>query len=370
MRIGIITINDCDNYGNRLQNYALQRFLQQKFGEINTVWWSANSYLPITGSPYAFKNIIKYILNWKNQRGDVSKHYVKKGIREYNIKKFTDGHISIKYDYAIKDTLNSQYDYFIVGSDQVWNPFFWGNIDNYSKAYFLQFADNDKRIAYSASFGISELSRKHKKLFKKGLDGISHISVREEVGARIVKELTGRDVPVLVDPTLLLSQKEWQQISFAPEWYDGEKYILTYFLGKVPMVLQKLANEYGYKIYNLMDKEDLNLYTSRVEEFLWLIEHAQLVCTDSFHACVFSIIFNIPFLVVNREQVGMVDMTSRLDTLMKLFGYQDRFVDFNTFDIDFSKVMIMDFSKVVDVQDRERERSLSFFKQAMSIRLT
>ena len=145
------------------------------------------------------------------------------------------------------------------------------------------------------------------------------------------------------------------------------KYILTYFLGDVPQVLDELAKEHNYKIYNLMDADNLNLYTSRVEEFLWLIDHAELVCTDSFHACVFSIIFNTPFVVVKRQQKGMADMTSRLDTLLGLFGYQNRLIDFVKITIKADELLRMDFSKVKAIQKREIARSTEFLKKAMKM---
>ncbi len=365
MNAAIITLNDHKNYGNRLQNYALQTFLNKHFGETATIWWEAYKYLPASGNPLAVKNIIKYIVNWRKQRDDLGKCFLRRGIREYNIKKFSDQFISIQYDCCLKEGLRNRSNCFIVGSDQVWNPLFWRNIDEYSNAYFLKFADENKRIAYAASFGISELPCKYNDLFKRGLDGIPYISVREQAGAEIVKKLTGREVPVLVDPTLLIDAEEWRALKMQPEWYRGEKYILTYFLGNVPPMIKKLAKEYDLKIYNLMDKECLDLYVSRVEEFLYLIDNAELVCTDSFHACVFSILFNTPFVVVSRQQKGVADMTSRLDTLMKLFGYQERYVGFENENIDFTKLLNMDFKHVKDIQRIERKRSLAFLKEAL-----
>ena len=365
MKNAIITMNGHHNYGNRLQNFALQYFLGS-FGNSETIWWSENNYLPSTGNNYSLKSIIKYILNYRNQRDDVSKFYTRIGIREYNIKKFSDDHIVIKYDYCIKKNLNFQYDNFIVGSDQVWNPLFWDN-EVSKEVNFLQFTDLKKRIAYAASFGIRELPSKFIDIFKEGLDGIPFISVREQAGAAIVKRLTGREVPVLVDPTLLLDADEWRALVMRPKWYKGEKYILTYFLGNVPSMIDTLAKKRDYKIYNMMDKNCLELYVSRVEEFLYLIDNAELVCTDSFHACVFSILFNTPFIVVNRKQKGMADMTSRLDTLMDLFGYKDRYINFDNDENDCENFFNMEFSEVKRIQEIERQRSYKFLQEALKL---
>ena len=110
------------------------------------------------------------------------------------------------------------------------------------------------------------------------------------------------------------------------------------------------------------------MYLSRVEEFLYLIDHAELVCTDSFHACVFSILFNTPFLVVNRQQKGVADMTSRLDTLLGLFDMKNRYIDFNTDKLEQDKIFHVDFNHVKDIQQREQKRSYAFLKQAMHLK--
>ena len=306
-----------------------------------------------------FKNKIKYILKRK---------YRYNAIRENNIKKFTDKYFEINYDDTLSSTLNISYSNFIVGSDQVWNPLFWDDIEKQYKTYFLRFADEQKRIAYAASFGISELPREYHEMFKEGLKGIPYISVREQAGADIVKQLTGRDVPVLVDPTLLIEAEHWRTLEMQPVWYKGEKYILTYFLGNVPPMLDRLAKDYNYKIFNLMDRKNFDLYVSCVEEFLYLIDHAELVCTDSFHACVFSILFNTPFLVVDRQQKGVANMTSRLDTLLGLFDMRDRHIDFNTDKLEQEKIFNVDFTRVKDIQQREQKRSYAFLKQAMHLK--
>lgn len=354
MKEMIITLNGNYNYGNRLQNYALVEYLNLNFNSNTKTLWDKNIHV---NKFTQFKNKIKYILKSK-YRYDI--------IRKNNIKKFTDKYFDIHYDEP-SSTLNINYKNFIVGSDQVWNPLFWSDVEKEYKTYFLRFADEQKRIAYAASFGISELPREYHEMFKEGLKEIPYISVREKAGADIVKQLTGRDVPVLVDPTLLIEAEHWRTLEMQPVWYKGEKYILTYFLGNVPPMLDRLAKDYNYKIFNLMDRKSFDLYVSRVEEFLYLIDHAELVCTDSFHACVFSILFNTPFLVVDRQQKGVANMTSRLDTLLGLFEMRNRYIDFNTDKLEQEKIFNVDFTCVKDIQKREQKRSYAFLKQAMHL---
>lgn len=124
--------------------------------------------------------------------------------------------------------------FFVVGSDQIWNPMF---VD--CKNEFLQFADFNKRIAYSASIGVSEIPEKKKAYFAECMKGMKHISVREEQGAKIVHSITGMDVPVLIDPTLLLNREAWERIIKKPDWMKNEKYILVFFLEKLPQLVRK-----------------------------------------------------------------------------------------------------------------------------------
>lgn len=368
MKIGIITISEHNNYGNRLQNYALQRFLLNYVDNVDTIWWCKDNYL--LNKKISIKMVVKYLLNYKGARSYIKNKYVKDCIREYNIKKFSDKYISIKYDYKINKDLSEIYNFFFVGSDQVWNPNFWAGWDslvNTINAVFLKFVPKEKRIAYAASIAIPEIPKDKEKFFKDSLNEMKAISMREKAGAELVKNLTGREVPVVVDPTILLSKEEWQKIEMVPEWYNGEKYILTYFLGNPSPIIKNIAKKNNWKIYNLMDKNDFDLYTSRVEEFVYLIDHAQLVATDSFHACVFSILMNTPFLVVNRQQKGVADMTSRIDTLMELFGYQDRYIINSECKLSEDEILYMDFSNVKVIQEREIRRSTEYIKKALNI---
>ena len=284
----------------------------------------------------------------------------------YNISKFTKK-ISTRLDFKIKDNLSEKYDYFIVGSDQVWNPNFWSKNNNHANIRFLKFVPKEKRLAYAASIAIPEIPKDKEQFFQDSLNEMKAISMREKAGADLVKSLIGREVPVVVDPTILLFKEEWQKIEMVPEWYHGEKYILTYFLGNSSSVIENIAKKNNWKIYNLMDKNNFNLYTSRVEEFIYLISHAQLVVTDSFHASVFSILMNTPFLVVDRQEKGMADMTSRIDTLMELFGYQDRYITNGKCDLPDKEILHMDFSNVKTIQEREIKHSTAYMKEALNI---
>lgn len=367
LKIGIITLNGYFNYGNRFQNYALQEYISRLFNEsiVNTIWYlKYNSSLK--ENMITLKNIRRYVFNRHGFKDFIdSGKYVYKIIREYNFKKFSDKYINSVFDYEIKPDLNNRYDYFIAGSDQIWNPYWLKN-----STEFLQFADRNKRIAYAASFGVSEIPDDKIDVVKKGLEGIDFISVREHEGAKIVKELTGRTVPVLVDPTLLLTSEEWEKVMERPAWYRDEKFILVYFLSKLPdkikSDIQHLAERYKLKIVDLMDKENIDYYCSPPSEFLYLIKNCSLMYTDSFHGTVFSILNKKPFVVSSRENVSM-NMDSRIDTLLSMFHLEDRKVSKDN-NYEITNPMEIEFPDVEAILERERQRSKEFLCKALNIK--
>ena len=314
-KIGIITLTGYFNYGNILQNYALQTFLNKLSKEqIVTTIWFKNTNLKI--SKRVLLNI-KKTFNINGFGSFINKliHF-QKAVRDYNFKNFHNKYINFVYE-KTKTELNDKYDYFVVGSDQVWNPYWLNDLTE-----FLQFADRNKRISYAASFGVSEINSEKVELVRKGLEGIDFISVREQAGAKIVKDLTGKDAQVVIDPTLLLTDKDWEEIMECPAWYYDEKYILVYFLGVLPDKIKSdiriLSEKYKLKIIDLMDKENIEYYTSSPGEFLYLIKNCSIMYTDSFHGTVFSILNRKPFVTCSK--VSSMNMDSRIDTLLSMFN--------------------------------------------------
>ena len=365
--IAIITLTGYFNYGNTLQNYALQASINKFFKDIivKTVWYKKYDF-KISKKYLTFSNIRRYVFNRHGFRDFINKReYIIDIIREYNFKKFSDKYIYSVFDFEMKADLNARYDYFIAGSDQIWNPY-----SEKLKNEFLQFADRNKRVAYAASFGVSEIKPDKVELVRKGLEGIDYISVREQAGAKIVKDLTGKDVPVLVDPTLLLTTKEWEKVMERPVWYREEKYILVYFLSKLPDKIRKdikdLAEKYKLKVIDLMDRENIDYYCSPPSEFLYLIKNCSLMYTDSFHGTVFSILNKRPFVVSSREHTGM-NMDSRIDTLLSMFNLESRKISKeNNYEI--ADPMEIEYPNVEVILERERQRSREFLCNALNIK--
>lgn len=284
IRIAKFTLDGYFNYGNVLQNYALQQVLLRYANQVDTIWTQSDTFLPDIWWKWTWKMYVKYLINWKNFRtkitnGDIGREMV----RQAKIRDFSDRYISyhrVPLD-ALSDRIK-QYDYCVVGSDQVWNPHF----GNYHQ-FFLGFAPEEKRLSYAASISTIDIPAEEHDFFVQGIKGMKALSVREQAGADLIEQLTGRKAEVHLDPTLLLTADEWRSVSRRPTWYHGGEYLLTYFLGRRPAQIDAIAEELGLTVVNLLDENVYEHYVTGVDEFLWAIDHASLVYTDSFHGSVF-----------------------------------------------------------------------------------
>lgn len=349
--IGIVTINDDDNYGNRLQNYAVQEFFRKE--NIN----------PLTLKNRPIRNTKdKYILR-------VLKDYIKKILkrpsrafeeRRKNFAKFNENIKFSEKEINAYSKISDQFDFFVTGSDQVWNP----NFGRLRDVDLLEFAKTEQRIAFSASFGISELPENCKEKAKRELENFKAISVREDRGKEIVEELTERkDVQVLVDPTMLLTSEEWDKVEKKPEQLKTDKYILNYFLGEMSekrkKEIERIAKENNCEIINILDKNS-PFYQTGPSEFLYLEKNAFLICTDSFHSSVFAILYNRPFVVFDREDAN-VKMNSRLDTLLKKFKLENRWYE----DKITEEQLQVDYKESYMILEGERKKAKEFLENAI-----
>lgn len=376
-KVGILTINDYSNYGNRLQNYASQEIIKELGYEVETVVNISKPKSRIEErSINKVERIHKFISLPFNDKVFLIKEkinnkvYSKKinkarEIKEEKFRDFTKKHIfETNYcisDESIPEDLNDKFDFFITGSDQVWNPIYRCG----SKIDFLQFADKKKRIAYSPSFGISSIPEVYVEDYKCWLKEFEFLSVREEAGARIIKKLTDRDAEVLLDPTMMLSKEKWMSISNQSRFKPKEKYILTYFLGKLgneyKKVINRVAKLYDFKVINLGSTRDLDLFSSDPSEFIDYINSSSIFFTDSFHGVVFSIIFEKPFIVCDRVENG-VSMSSRIDTLLNKFNLDSRKIS-NLKDYD--NILNVDYLNAKEILKEEQEKTLNYLKKAL-----
>ena len=226
-----------------------------------------------------------------------------------------------------------RYSAVITGSDQLWSPA--GLPTNY---YNLQFVPDDiRKISYASSFGVKNIPWYQKKRTAAFLNRIDFISMRENRGSEIVKELTGKDVPTILDPVFMFDKEGWEKL-IPVKREITEPYIFAYFLGETAehrKAVEKAAKKLGCKIVALRHLDqyvpndenfgDIALYDVAPDRFLNLLRGASYVCTDSFHGSCFSIIHRIPFVIFNRyAEESKHSKNSRIDTLCGNLGLQDR----------------------------------------------
>lgn len=362
MKIGIVTIVDYTNYGNRLQNYAVYYVLHKKLGckatsfaahkeraycDGNYILWCkelfakfVSSIMPSVAERKFGCNITRWTNFCKWSRKIPTKHYYEND--------------------KLPKKLNNEYDFFFAGSDQIWNYHF-DFINFYN--YFLKFADDKKRAAISASFGVEEIPDEWEKMYIDGLSGFAYISVREDAGQAIVRELLGKDVPVLIDPVMMISKEEWLKVSKKPRVDCSKPYILKYYLGDESEEdkIDAWAQKNGYEVYELLNDKMPKLYSAGPGEFISLISNAALVCSDSFHCIAFSIIFSKPFIVYNRRGKETY-MSSRLDTLLKKFGFENRWKSLLRED----EYLICNYEPVKEVLQMEQQKFMDYISDVLN----
>ena len=362
-KAGIITIVDLTNYGNRLQNYAVSEVLKKRgivAETLNFVECSSSKKVmcevkqAFRAVPFIY-DVVLYVMGKKSLK--------KKRIYSFN--KFSRKYLPVK---AIcvgeKDDLKqlqNKYDYFVIGSDQIWNP----EYGHAKKHDFAFFAKKEQKICFSPSFGVSTIKEQYCEQIGKCLSEIPNISVRERAGIDIVKELSGNNAEVLIDPTMMLDAEEWRCIKEKPEVDIQKKYILSYFIGKRTKEhdtkIKEWKEKYELEEYKLLDVQDTKLYCANPGEFVSLIEHATVVCTDSFHGSVFSILFGKPFVVFQRNGNGG-GTASRLDTLLGTFKLMNRYVH----NLEEKDLFVCDYEESYGILEKERKKVDEFLNNSFS----
>lgn len=358
----IVSLYGNSNFGNKLQNYAVQEILKKE--GLNTV--NIVNVPCLNNNKVNHTEVIKlYIKGWFRYilKGDKIKDCVdpkdpkerKKNFLEFNKKIANSKHF---FSFSRLQEFD-KYDYYFVGSDQIWNPIY-GGLSDLDLLTFTQ----KKKIAISASFGIEEIPLDYKGRVEQYISKFDAISVREEAAKSIIERITNRqDVEVLIDPTMMLQKEEWDRIVKKPREMLPDKYIVCYFLGtetkEYISAIHKIAAEKDCEIIDLSNLES-EFYCCGPSEFVYLIKTAEFVCTDSFHASVFSILYNRPFLVFDRNGKH-TGMGSRINTLLKTFHLEKLHYTGNFQDVKFE----YDFSITNQSLKKEREKAYRFIHHAL-----
>jgi len=349
-KIGIVTLYGNFNYGNRLQNYAMQEIIRELGFDACTVVCERSD------ARSRIKPLYNRLLSAFRPE---CKRYV-------SFARFNKRHISTDVirskDGLIPKEISARYDKFAVGSDQVWNP---GLRKRERSNFFLMFTEPDKKACISPSIGVSEIDGEYAEEYRGYLSDFRYLSCRELDGAKALSALTGKECEHIVDPTLALTADRWSELA-SPVRLPG-KYIFMLFLGEVKEELRRrieaYASEQGAEIIEISKKSD-RYYSVSPSEFVYLIKHAHLVFTDSFHASAFSVNLNVPFYVFERHQNDGVSnrMTSRIASLVSLFGLEDRYVVGELGEINPQ----CDFEKANRTLPGEREKFFSYAKKVLN----
>lgn len=350
MKVAILSLALETNYGGILQTYALQTILTrlghdvEVLQRVKTIDFT-NKNIPLE---YA-KRILKKLLINRNIRilnRNILKDmaYISK-----NMSNFYNENINIRYINSLSEICPDDYDAFIVGSDQVWRKeYFISSWNTQIKEAYLDFTNNWKdivRISYAASFGTDNLSEYTEKDIiecRNAIQNFNSVSVREDSGVLICEKYLNKTAIQVLDPTMLLSKEDYIALVNKSNTPKSSGELLCYILDTNPLkesIIKKISSDTGYRPFNVCSQpfnEKLSL-EQRVQPPLevWLrgFMDAKFVVTDSFHACVFAILFNKPFVVIGNEHRGM----SRFSSLLSMFSLdKNLIVDKNIQDIQFS----------------------------------
>lgn len=339
-RLGVCLELKNNNYGSMLQSFATQKMLKDYALSYDLLSYQKKYTLVLVlkSLPRLLNQVV-----WQDKKNElVKKRFLQahpqlqdsQKQRNDAFRKFREDYFQAPvvvfrgYDALQKGSRN--YAAFLTGSDQLWSPS--GLPTNF---FNLQFTYEDAlRISFASSFGVKEIPWYQKRRTKNYLNRIPFISCREQSGAEIVKKLTGREVPVVADPTMLYTGEEWAQMLPSKRIQEG-KYIFSYFLGTDPShrdAVAELGRELGLPVVSIHQFVDADLGFGDVEiqnagpaEFVNLIQNAEYVCTDSFHGSVFSILFHKKFMVFNRYSEGSsTSKNTRIENLCTRLGLSDR----------------------------------------------
>lgn len=358
LKIGIITFHCSYNYGSALQAFALKTVLKNNGYKVNIIDF-------IYKKDFEQYRLFRTNIYYKRPKAFISDilFYNKNKIRKDNFESFAKKYFNltqkIYYNYKDMKELNDKFDIFICGSDQIWNLDCTQGVE---PAYFLNFANKDKlKIAYAPSLAHVKFAKNYDLDLKNAIKDLDYISVREESTLPLIQPLTEKKISVVLDPTLLLDQKDYELIISQNE--NKLEYVFVYML-EYSAELVKYCNEFSSKkgikvIYIASNKfsgiKGKNAFGIGPDKFLKYIKEAKYIITNSFHATVFSIIFNKKFVTFTTKK-----SSSRMVDLLDSLGISERIYNEN-FNIDKDIDYDMVQKNLIDM----RKSSLEYLSKAL-----
>lgn len=368
-KIATITFHSPYNYGSNLQAYALQEYIK-KLCNGNCDYQIINLRTPIQKEMYTnffmkkgIKNKLKSLIIF-NKKHDIF-------LKEKRFEEFMKNYLNLTKEYnSLEELIEEQfdYDYYISGSDQLWNL----RARDFDWAYYLEFVKTGKRVSYAASFGPLKQSWDEEQMrrVKDNLLKYDSISVREKGSFDNVKKLTALEPEINVDPTMLLDKNDWDKI-IPKENKLNKDYILLYDLGnqdetrkialKVSKILKMPVAITRYMGVKHHFSRFEKYYDCGTLEFLNLVKNAKLILSSSFHGTVFSIILNKPFYAIN----GLKDF--RISTLLEKTNLEERTIQSDNIEQKCKDAFKIDFKAADTLLDKERKKSEQYLRKALDI---
>lgn len=373
-KVALMTWYTYYNYGTSLQVTALTECLRKLGYDSSIIAYEPKGGLSETHKKIGMKWLVGKVIKKIRARltKDITYSTVERDqlFRNYLSSKLKE---TVKCrSYSELYDLNKEYDAFVCGSDQIWSPLC------YDDKYFLSFVEYpEKMIAYAPSIGSTKIENNIiKEKMKTQISRFKYLAVREKQGADLIKELTGLDAKVVIDPTLLMSSKEWDEFADvnSVKKIKETEYIICYFLGKSKnymRYIKKLSQELNIPYYFIpvtwKDKKSGHSVPFEVgpREFLSLIKNAKYVCTDSFHGMAFSINYNKPFSVFKRfKDNDPKNQNSRIFNLLKLMSLENRLIDYDDFST-LEKALECNFNKANENLKKLRVECLRYLESSL-----
>ena len=373
MKTGLVTFYHIHHYGALLQAAATERAVESLGSECEIIDYFVNQNNALFRKPTG--------LGSAAADAHTALHYKALSARYQRFERFSKDHLRISGHCfsSFEELKNAElpYDVILSGSDQIWNPKIFPD-KQFDPVFFGAFSQR-RKIAYAPSFGIPKIPDEMEKELQDYLEEFSHLSVREKQGQEIVREVFGEDVPVVLDPTLLLNQTQWAAMANTPQGYPGsaekntpQGYILCYCISKpgaLESYIRKLAAQTGLPVVQLcgirqkVHPKAQCILDAGPAEFLGLFRNATYVCTNSFHGTVFSVQFQKPFFTAVHTTELAAPERSRTFSILSRLGLTERIIgkgDTAALDAE------IDWNAVSARLEEERSASMAYLRAALN----
>ena len=365
MDIKVITRHAPSNYGSLLQSIATQTVLERLGHTCEIIDYIRDDEQGLRGTMTALRGKREWNNNPVKKMAYLLLRYPEEKLAEMKFSRMRKKYLKLTGRCRTHEDLRLlDADAFMTGSDQVWGPLLNGNFDS---AYFLSFVSKKPKVAFASSFGKTDFTDTIVKEYKRYLSEYSFITVREDTAAAMLKQWGIPCVGQILDPTLILSEKDWERM--AKQVKTPKQYVLVYQIhndNRLGDYAQRLARNIGLPLLRMspflhqISREGKLKLLPSLGEFLYYIKHCSYFITDSFHGTAFALNFNKDFI----EVLPNTSTGSRNLSILRLTKLENRIVsDFNDFSLINEKI---NYEEVNSILYEQRKLSLEKIESILS----